>query len=63
MSDDLKGFLVFGAVGAVALSLAFGVAWYSAGLQCAVYERQGVHMTQWEVFCGAKPIVRQLVQP
>ncbi len=35
--------------------------WYKAGVQTAVYERQGVHMTQFEVFIGAKPITRNMV--
>lgn len=35
--------------------------WYRAGVQVAVYERGGVHMTRWEVFMGATPAVR--VQP
>jgi hypothetical protein len=35
--------------------------WYAAGVQVAVYERQGVHMTRWEVFVGAKPIVRSVI--
>ena len=33
-------------------------AWYKAGLQVEVYRRQGVEMTQWEVFMGAKPVER-----
>ena len=30
-------------------------AWYSAGVQAKVYKRQGIELTQWEVFVGAKP--------
>jgi hypothetical protein len=41
---------------------AIGFSWYKAGIQQQVWERQGVHMTRWEVFVGSKPIVRQLVQ-
>ena len=40
-------------------AIAFG--WYRAGIQADVYNRQGAHMTRWEVFIGAKPIVRNMV--
>jgi len=29
--------------------------WYKAGVQSDVYQRQGIHMTQWETFIGTKP--------
>lgn len=32
--------------------------WYIAGLQAAVYRRQGIDVTQWELFNGAKPAER-----
>jgi hypothetical protein len=32
--------------------------WYQAGVQQEVYERQGIKMTRWEVFIGAKPAVK-----
>lgn len=32
--------------------------WYKAGVQAEVYRRQGVEMTQWEVFVGAHPAER-----
>lgn len=35
--------------------------WYTCGLQSQVYERQGIHVTQWELFCGSQPAV--LVSP
>jgi hypothetical protein len=35
-------------------------AWYKAGVQVEVYRRQGVEMTTWEVFMGAKPVERYL---
>jgi hypothetical protein len=38
------------------------IAWYRAGLQQRVYQRQGVEMTQWEVFMGAKPVERYVKQ-
>lgn len=46
-------FFVFGAA-----TLAFK--WYSSGIQADVWRREGAHMTQWEVFVGAKPIVRNI---
>lgn len=38
----------------VVLSLA-GVKWYCSGVQAEVYERQGIRITQWEIFWGATP--------
>ena len=35
--------------------------WYRAGVQQEVYRRQGVEMSQWEVYMGAKPIERRLI--
>lgn len=32
--------------------------WYSAGVQLAIYKRQGIEMTHWEVFIGATPAER-----
>lgn len=32
--------------------------WYGATVQAAVYRRQGVEMSTWEVMCGAKPVER-----
>lgn len=32
--------------------------WYGASVQAAVYRRQGVEMSTWEVMCGAKPVER-----
>lgn len=29
--------------------------WYSAGLQVEVYHRNGIEISQWEVWNGAKP--------
>jgi hypothetical protein len=45
----------------VLLGIGIAVDWYHAGVQQQVWERQGVHMSRWEVFMGAKPIVRQIV--
>ena len=46
----------------VVLSIAAGISWYAAGVQQRVWARQGVEMTQWEVFCGADPIVRNMIE-
>lgn len=32
--------------------------WYKAGIQQEVYRRQGVEMSRWEVYLGAKPVER-----
>lgn len=34
--------------------------WYRASVQAEVYRRQGVNMSTWEVFMGAKPVERYL---
>lgn len=48
----------------VMVIIGFGIgAWYASGVQADVYRRQGVEMSQWEVFVGAKPVVRQIVDP
>lgn len=31
------------------------ISWYRAGVQVGIYQRQGIVMSQWEVFCGARP--------
>jgi hypothetical protein len=38
----------------------FGISWYQAGVQAKVYHRQGVEMSQWEIFTGAKPAERTI---
>ncbi len=35
---------------------AFG--WYQAGLQSAAYARQGIEISQWELFMGVSPAER-----
>ncbi len=34
------------------------VSWYHAKLQSEVYRRQGIEISQWEVFCGVEPAER-----
>lgn len=36
----------------------FAAAWIGAGNQSRVWEREGIHITQWEAFMGAKPAER-----
>lgn len=45
---------------AVALVLCACLLWetYRASVQAAVYRRQGVEMTTWEVMLGSKPVER-----
>jgi hypothetical protein len=48
---------------AIALFLVFAapvVKWYRAGVQVEVWKREGIEMTQWEVFMGAKPLERNV---
>ena len=35
--------------------------WYRAGVQQEVWNREGIHMTRWEVFTGATPASRQFI--
>lgn len=47
--------------------LVFGIGagwyWYRASVQQAVWERQGVHVTTWEVLWGAKPVLTSAATP
>jgi hypothetical protein len=45
------------------LSLCVVVDWYRAGVQARIYERQGIKMTQWEVFMGAEPAEKVIQVP
>ena len=46
----------------ILLLLACAIGWdlYRSSCQAAVWTRQGAPMSTWEVFMGAKPIVRQV---
>ena len=44
----------------VALTVGFvltatALSWYRAGAQSRHYERQGIHLSQWDCFIGVKP--------
>ncbi len=59
-SKDGKDEALFGCVVSLAMILAIlaggmGWKWYRAGIQAAIYEGQGIGMSQWEVFVGAEP--------
>ena len=66
MDSNIKELLCVFGIAATGLVLVAGVisipflylGWKQAGIQAAVYDRQGVHMTQWELFMGAEPIER-----
>lgn len=64
MRDSTISLCIFIAIALAIVLLIAGVAggigWYRAGVQQAVWERQGAHLTQWEVFMGALPVVRTL---
>lgn len=58
--DDRPGCMVLLLLGVIAVILigAAGWEWYRAGVQQAVYARQGIIMSQWEVFIGMEPAER-----
>lgn len=63
--DSEKKALRWGAAVAVALfaavvGLAVASQWYKAVVQRDVYRRQGVEMSAWEVFWGARPVERYI---
>ena len=62
MNMDSEKWILIGLVSfVILLVIAIPVwAWYASGVQAEVYERQGIHMTQWEVFVGAKPAERTI---
>ena len=61
--DRTEKLVAAGAVLSVAavFAAALSLGWYQSGLQADVYRRQGVEMTQWEVFCGAQPVERYVI--
>jgi hypothetical protein len=65
----MRDFLATAGVCLGMLVLLFGtlgwIGWYRAGVQAGVYEREGIQITQWEVFVGSKPGERaiRIVEP
>jgi hypothetical protein len=64
MTSDSKAMWLIGA-GMLLITLAVGTVglgwgWYKAGVQVEVYQREGIKMTQWEIFVGAKPAERTI---
>lgn len=59
MSDRKVWRLIVGGVVLLVL-ISVGAGWYRAGVQAEVYRRQGVEMSTWEVFTGAKPAERTI---
>ena len=63
MMENMRAVLLLAIIAAIIVLIAaipIGFYWYKAGVQVEVYRRQGVEMTQWEVFLGAKPIERTI---
>lgn len=47
---------------AALLACVLGWKLYSASIESAVYRRQGVEISTWEVLCGAKPVERAMFE-
>lgn len=60
--EDLSGCFVqimaYLFIGLIVFGPLAGWRWYKAGLQTAAYQRQGIVITRWEVFCGIEPAER-----
>ena len=54
-NENIFGFILLGAVILFGL---VGFSWYQAEVQSNVYRRQGIEMSTWECFVGAKPAER-----
>lgn len=61
ISKDAAHIPIFGILFVIVILIAVAVAWWRAGVQQRVWERQGCHMSQWEVFMGAAPVERALL--
>jgi hypothetical protein len=62
MKDNMP--LIFiSAIGLLFLFLGISMSWLQAAVQVDVYRRQGVEMTTFEVFMGAKPVERYVREP
>lgn len=59
-NDDLSGFWFCVIALVIFFGTWFGWQWYKSSVQVGVYARQGVQMSTWEVFLGAKPVERMI---
>lgn len=43
------------------LAISAGIAWYRAGVQQAVWSREGIELSRWEIMMGAEPKERVFI--
>jgi hypothetical protein len=55
--------LIYGGIILVVAVFGVSLEWYQAGVKAAMYHRNGIEVSQWEVFCGATPPARILMLP
>lgn len=59
MDKDMKELCGYGcgflAIMGVCILFAVGLGWYQSGVKAEMYRRNGINITQWEVFNGAHP--------
>lgn len=55
---DLSPLLIPLAMLGVIFLLLSWLFWYRAGMQAKLYKRQGIEISQWEVFMGVEPAER-----
>ena len=58
IDDEFKPFIALSLLFTLIIGGATAYEWYKAGQQAALYKRQGIQMTQWEVFIGLEPAER-----
>lgn len=54
----MKEFYVWFGAYWLLVGICIGIAYYKAGVQKEVWDREGVHLSQWEVMMGAHPMER-----
>ena len=63
MTDERENGIIVGCclpIIAMILLACLGWKWYRAGVQSDVYQREGITISQWEVFVGSKPAERAI---